>query len=212
MRFRQFITEARDFNGTQFIQDCHACLSQLDISKDPEQDPSYKLPFRGMAPTAHTFKGGWDIIKHPKHRKPKDTPLLVHNAMNEAFKKKFGWNVRDGVFVTGSDALAGTFGRTHVVFPIGEFKFVWSEHIEDVYGDLVEPDLGDDWEENWHDGEKERFQKYVLEWNWSDKNFAEALRSRNEIMLSCESYYTFMFESNFFNKTLLPLISEEFGK
>jgi hypothetical protein len=211
MRFKQFITEAVRFDPKRFLQDCHPCLSQLNLSKDPEQDPSYKVPFRGMSPTT-TAKTGWDIIQHTKHRKPKDTPLLVHNAMNEVFKKKFGWNARNGVFVTGSDMFAGTFSTVHAVFPIGEFKFLWSPQIEDVYGDVVEPVLGDDWEEDWADRGEIHFQDDLLGYPWSTKDFAEALKSMHEIMLSCESYYAFLFDSVFFNRTIMPLISEEYGK
>jgi hypothetical protein len=210
MRFRQFITEATKFDEKRFIQDCHPCLSQLELSKDPEQDVSYKVPFRGMPPT-RTAKTGWAIIEHTKYRKPKDTPLLVHNAMNEMFKRRFGWNARDGLFVTGSDIFARTFGPTHVVFPIGEFKFVWSEEIEDVYGDLVEPLLDDDWDEDWETNEI-HFQNDLTGFSWSDKDLPEALKSRHEIMVSCSSYYAFQHDSPFFNEQVLPLIAKEFGK
>jgi hypothetical protein len=72
-----------------------------------------------------------------KNRRPLDTPLELHNIWNNAFKKKFGWNVRsEGVFVTGDDFQAGEFGAyVYLVFPIGEFKYVWSSKYKDISAD-----------------------------------------------------------------------------
>ncbi len=76
-----------------------------------------------------------------KNRKPLDTPIKLHNILDKMFQKKFGWKARsEGVFAAGKWYFSGSkdtyYGDTYLFFPIGNFKYVWSPKIDDLYEDL----------------------------------------------------------------------------
>ena len=112
-------------------------------------------------------------------RKPKDTQKHIHDEFNLLFKKKFGWPVRNGIFVTSDKGLAEEYGHPNIFFPKGDFDFVWSDSIKDLYSDEIENSIigiefynvydGYEWEEefgeggngNWtYKGKKISYNKY----------------------------------------------------
>ena len=78
-------------------------------------------------------------FKVRKNRKPKDTPVKVHEEFDKIFKEQFGWKARsEGLLTTGDRQVAGSYGTIYQVFPIGKFRFVWSKNVHDLYGRYVE--------------------------------------------------------------------------
>jgi len=69
-------------------------------------------------------------------RFPKDTPKVLHELFNEIFFKKFGWKVRDGVFVYRDTRSTWAYGDPFMIFPNNGFKYVWSTEIKDLYTKL----------------------------------------------------------------------------
>jgi len=83
--------------------------------------------------------GPMGIIKVSSHiatgREPAAMNPTIHNLLNQAFEKLFGWKVRDGVPVSGNIDVSdttGIWGLTSIIFPIGDFGFVWSPKIDDL--------------------------------------------------------------------------------
>jgi hypothetical protein len=77
---------------------------------------------------------GFIILKpHIDDREPVDTPKELHNYLNDKFKKKFGWNVRNGVFTFPSDLATYKYGNNSLFFPIGKYRYVYSKVFEDLY-------------------------------------------------------------------------------
>ena len=69
-----------------------------------------------------------------KDRKPSDTPLKIHRAVNKVFQTKFGVPFRNGTFATGSYDDASAYGsRVYIVIPCHDFKFLWSPGVHDLY-------------------------------------------------------------------------------
>ena len=69
-----------------------------------------------------------------QNRKPSDTPLKIHKAVNKVFRNKFGVPFRNGIFATGSYDQASAYGnRVYIVIPCHEFKFLWSPGVHDLY-------------------------------------------------------------------------------
>lgn len=66
-------------------------------------------------------------------RIPKDTYKDIHNALNKEFKSQFGWNVRDGVFTSFDIPTVREYGKPHLFFPIGDYKYCYSPDVEDFY-------------------------------------------------------------------------------
>ena len=68
-------------------------------------------------------------------RRPLDSSKKVHNAFNKALEKRFGWRPRsEGVFVwpVSENPSIGYF-----FYPIGEFKYVWSPRVGDLFTTAV---------------------------------------------------------------------------
>lgn len=67
-------------------------------------------------------------------RRPTDTNKVLHRDLDKMFQKKFGYLVRSSsIFVTNDIGVADSYGTTYMIFPIGNFKFVWSPGIVDLY-------------------------------------------------------------------------------
>lgn len=110
-------------------------------------------------------------------RKPRDSSLETHNAIDDWFLKKFGFKARsETVFVTGDYKTAKKYGKVYAVFPIGEFKFVWSPDIKDLGEEVGNDDIADI-----HD---------ILDDSYfDDDHLGIAIGSKNEIMIKCKEYY-----------------------
>ena len=69
------------------------------------------------------------------NRKPKDLPPEMSKALDDKFKKYFGWRVRsEGAFATTKKGMTMQYGAAVMFFPIGKkYKYVWSEEIKDLY-------------------------------------------------------------------------------
>jgi hypothetical protein len=71
-------------------------------------------------------------------RRPSDTPLPIHEFMDNWFYKKFGVKFRsNAMFATKSQGSAQTYGDVYIVFPIGEFKYCYSSTIDDLYSTIA---------------------------------------------------------------------------
>jgi hypothetical protein len=136
MRLQTYLNETIDpyiVNSIwkKLTKDCMPFLKELKKSNSPRD----KFFYRG-------FHGGnlyseIDKKKVRNNREPSDTPLAIHNYLNKEFKKKFGWNVRgEGSFATSDKERAGGYGTPFLFFPVGKYKYVWSEEVSDLYAYL----------------------------------------------------------------------------
>lgn len=72
-------------------------------------------------------------------RKPRDTPLYVHNLFDDAFKKYYGWKVRsEGVYTySGNNWALNAFGsKIYLVFPKNGFEYIYNTLFNNQ-GDLI---------------------------------------------------------------------------
>ena len=121
-----------------------------------------------------------DILKKKVriNRRPKDTSIVFHKMADDFFLKKFGWRARSNVlFCMGEDRE-----RIHeisyftLIFPVGNFKYVWSPDVADLY--TFDPD-NEDYDGDWDD----------VKDTYIDKDFNKALKTQYEIMINCKEYY-----------------------
>lgn len=105
-------------------RDCKPFLKEFD-------QPLY----RGTNKEIETF----GKIKARTNRRPKDTPLELHDTLNELFYNKFGWYVRsEGTFVARNKSMSGSYGDKYYFLPIGRYKYVYSNDVYDLYSDVNE--------------------------------------------------------------------------
>ena len=65
-------------------------------------------------------------------RRPTDTAEWMHDFLNEQFRKKFGWPVRNGAFTVGDFDRADSFGFAMLFYPFDGYKYAWSPEVEDL--------------------------------------------------------------------------------
>jgi len=108
-------------------KNCKPFLSEFDIY----DNPIYRGSNRNMADNIFMK------VRSRKRRKPKDTPMFLHNILDDLFNKYFGWKARsEGIFVTHNRSMANNFGWSVLFFPKGKYEYIWNPDIEDLYGDI----------------------------------------------------------------------------
>lgn len=132
---------------------------------------------------------------HNPHRSPSNTPKAVHTEINHIFTRMFQFPFRNGTFVTHNIHIAETYGMVVTVLPIGDFHFLWSPYVDDLFG-------------NWDEFESDELfkskttgtprptneviqNKYldIIESNqlqYRTTNLLDAVDSGNEIMIYCD--------------------------
>ena len=194
MRFNHFINEVKPPEPRMWAMLCDDILRDCKpFIKAMKGIPYQFALWRGAKKLIDVYQ-----ISFPRaDRNPTDTPRDIQNMLDKIFLKKFGWKARSqGVFGTGSKSFAAMYGKPYMVFPMGEFKFIWSPEIKDLYTDVIEKDMryGD-----WGKLPDKGFSKIeeVIESSYTDKDWHSAIGSQNEIMIKCHSYYLVNWEFEF---------------
>lgn len=91
-----------------------------------------------------------------KNRQPKDMDTEMQEELDDAFDSQFGWRPRsEGVFCSGDYHQASAYGkRVFTVWPIGKYKFLYNDNVNDLYTymDNYDDYIDTDWMyENWQD-------------------------------------------------------------
>lgn len=148
-----------------------------------------------------------------KNRTPKDTPIELHYEMDDWFNKKFGVKARsNALFCTFDGSHSASFGKPHIIFPIGKYKLISSNLIKDVYNileELFEDFIGTHvfyWSRIKEDGLEDEFIDKLF--NELEKgNYKINQHNNNEQMLICKEYYL-CYADNFQTMKLIELKNE----
>ena len=184
MRFNHFINEVKPPDPREWAILCDDLLKNCQpFIKALRGVQNFGL-WRGAKKLIDTSR----LISVRTDRQPMDTSRETQNMLDKIFFKKFGWKARsEGLFGTGNKSFASMYGRPHLVFPVGQFKFIWSPEIKDLYTDMIERDMWI-WERD-PDGGFGILSKSIDEANYTDKDFHSAIGSGHEIMIKCKEYY-----------------------
>lgn len=164
--------------------------------------------------------------KRRKDRKPKDLDIDTSKYFDVLFNKKFGWNVRSsGIFTTFDINTSEDYGNPYLFFPIGNYKYVYSYDVEDLYS-LIDDDLyGINYNWKWEyeknkykdctengitynefkkekKSELEKMFKNLVN-GYTDKNIYKMKNKINEITFDCDYYYLVDLE-------LIEILTKEF--
>lgn len=119
-----------------------------------------------------------------RNRKPLTTNLRMHEITDEWFFDKFGIKYRsNALFTTADTVTAKGYGNIAAIFPIGDFKYVWSPEMEDLY--FLFNNIDD--VELWTESPSDVFKK-LDSLNYKDTDLKKALITHNEIMIHCDDY------------------------
>jgi hypothetical protein len=125
MRFSKYINE-------EFFEDELEIIKIIESRCQPalKEMKQKKLIFwRGLKGQTHEDY----IIKNIRQvRHPKDMPPIVQRWIDDLFQKKFGWKPRaTGVFA--SVEFRGSHFPHYMFFPIGNYSYLWSTKVRDLY-------------------------------------------------------------------------------
>jgi hypothetical protein len=147
-----------------------------------ETKPCKTLFMRGMRISDKTFFKK----KVRQDRKPMNMDDEEKEMIDNGFKWKFGWRPRtEGLFITTDTSEARGYGIIHWVFPIGNFNYLWSKEVGDMYADIPTV-IG-----------KLRRTRGMSKIHWArrlpdlytDTNICGATKTGNEVMVKCSAYY-----------------------
>ena len=155
--------------------------------------------------------GDFIRIRVRTNRVPMNMEREEAASLDRGFQKKFGWKPRSsGVFVSGSDREArgysGLAVGVHAIFPMGDFKFVWSPFIEDLYTDMPTAIKKTKIAFDKIRIRKEGVLEVLAQEMFTDKDLCKARRSNNEVVIGCKTYYALdgnnIMDDNTFKKLL----------
>lgn len=181
MRLNNYINESKSIEDwiTEIKENCSDYISAvIKTAKVP-----YVL-YRGYN---KTFGVATKLFPR-EDRLPKDMSIVIHSILDELFYKKFGWKPRSkGVFATGSRSFAQNYGKPYLFFPSNNFKFIWSNEIQDLWSKI---DIHSDGKIH-YEYDKKKYGKYLKELisTYKDTNLVSAIKNLNEIMFKCDYYY-----------------------
>jgi len=167
-------------------QDCQPWLKQInyDISTFPI--------YRGLGTVEKpVLKKKVRLLK----RRPTDTSEGAHELLNKSFTTLFGEPFRNAMFASGDFTVTNDYGNLYMVFPIGEFTFIWSSDVKDIFSEhenqLDRIAAGYDPEDGTMpiDDIEGTMLEYVNNLGYHTTDLKNAIASGSEIMIRCESYY-----------------------
>jgi hypothetical protein len=143
-----------------------------------------KFLYRGIdfeAPTA--FHG-----RTRENRKALHSSRYLQNDFNEIMTTYgFTTNRSNCIFCTGRKGQTNNYGYPYIIFPKNGFGLLWSPIITDLFGQ----GLGDAANQAVNSQNKlAAADAFVKKYQYTDSNLAQAIKSKNEIMISGE-YYAF---------------------
>lgn len=182
--------------GELILKNCRPFLQQINYNLD-----EYAL-YRGIG--INEKKLFIELSARLTNRHPSATPLKIHKFLNKQFENQFGHPFRNAVFATGDPGVAEYYSKEitneiiprfsiYSIFPIGEFEYIWSPDILDLYDKLGEFDYGDI-------TLSKKVKEYIMDEiipSYKNTDLLEAIKSGHEIMLWCEKYYGLLDETQF---------------
>lgn len=161
-----------------------------------------KGSFSNKGTTAEGIK--YAIKEVRTDRKPLHTTESHHEIIDAWFKKKFGFNARsESMFCfgdVGSDNIA-QYGKKYIVFPIGDFKYVWSSEVRDLWQDFDNQNVRDESD----------IIDLLNDSEYTKAGLGTAVSSNNEIMIKCEKYYAFPMSADKKIRNLLGMSTRNKG-
>ena len=120
MRLFDYINESSFKDFDKLKKDCQPFIKELNSPED--------FIYSGRRTTDTYIKK-----KVRKDRKPLDTPISIHNTLNDFFKKKFGHKLRsESLFVTKDPKLTQDFGYRYIILPVGKYSLYVNKDITDL--------------------------------------------------------------------------------
>lgn len=190
MKLKQYLTEGKpveilDADIEPFLK--KNCKPILNLYKSVNN----KFLWRGIRGMGHVRTG---ILNVRQNRQSMNTNADVHRILNKLTKEMFGWKMRsEGLFTTTSKFEAIRYNAPYMIFPIGNFKFLYHPGWYDSFVN-VKMTGGDTSiakkEGNLEDVVREKWLE--ADGGWTDKNLKAAFNKETtggtEVIIKCKKY------------------------
>jgi hypothetical protein len=190
MRLKQYINESEFFSSDNWNK-LHTNLDKKCKPFIKELKNARYLLMRGVQDSK--VPQFITIRQVRKDRRPRVINSELHDMLGKVSNEKFGWNTRtQGLFTTKSRQNASVWGKSIIVFPIGNFKYVWNNDVSDLY------EKYDEWE--LHDSNEGIFNVYIKPEisEYKTTNLNEYLKQPDtgisECIINCDKYYSINIE------------------
>jgi len=114
-------------------------------------------------------------------RKPLDTPAELHDLVDNWFLKEFGWKARSNALFCWPLKFNSNFvPNKWLVFPAGNYKFIWSNEVDDLWTYL-----------GGYSNLEMVFDNFISYYSitYTDKNIKKSMLYENEVMVNCKYSY-----------------------
>lgn len=152
--------------------------------------------YSGRTHNANSFERKMQV-----KRMPLDTPPEIHSMLNRLYKKKFGWEARSkSIFCTGDMSQSFQYGKPFLIFPTGNFKYLWHQKTKDLWNH-IKYNIAAKIDTTSIDGAdmlEDLLTKFVKE--YKNNGLLRAIKSGNEIMVHTKEYGAFdvqIYENSF---------------
>jgi hypothetical protein len=174
-------------------QNCQPYLQQ-----NPHAVDKYAM-YRGIGLQGFTRRDSTVIYKKIRvdDRYVTHSSPYFHKFFNKKFTELYGAPFRNAMFVNGQSAKVAEYGRIYIVFPRGDFNYIWSDEVDDLYIRTLRaandqfPEGFQDW--NLRDaifGEtKLRTELDYIAQTYRSDQLLEGIASGHEIMIRGQAYY-----------------------
>lgn len=175
------------------VEACTPFLQQINYEAD-----KYIL-WRGLGGKFTTISPNpVDVMTVRKDRQPVLTGANAHKLSDRYFDEKFGIKGRSATtFVTGQIKHAMSYGRPYAVFPVGEFRFLWSPNVADMAGLFVgrEAQMINNFIADGEENEAYQFVTDILDkQKYTTSNLTAAIASNNEVMIESDKILIVSYE------------------
>ena len=179
MKLKQYLIK-EDINKIKFLleRDCSQFL----------KESKRILLYRGVSEKKDLTLKELGIIKlkSRQDRKPTNTPLFLHQKIDQLFFKKFKIKPRsNGIFVSSSFDTSSIYGESYLFFPFNGYKYIWSSRVTDLFvyfNRFDKNNLENEWKKRLPDTIK------IIN-SYKTTNLVKAIESETEIMFICDYYY-----------------------
>lgn len=205
MRFYNYLTEAEEITYEDIKRDCKPFLND------------WKKQMKSFLFSGRQSDDNFIKRKVRKNRKPKDTPEVVHNLVDNLFEKYMNIRPRsNSVFCYNEPRKTYGYGNSYMIFPIGKYKILWSPKVTDLYEYLFQkhnlfinylkknPDAPKDEEEKDKlDKIRKDMEDIIKTYKLVDASEIHKADEENELMLLTDSYYGI--NNKYFNKNRIEV-------
>jgi len=189
MRYKDYLKESEFFSTDNWDQ-LHTALDKKCKPYIKELKGAKNLLVRGVKPNA--VPQFMQIRAVRKNRKPRVIGLELHDRLGDYSKEHFGWNFRtEGLFTSKSKADVDRWGHPVIIFPIGNFKYVWNNDVYELYEQY------DNWAWSYDDDVSWRIIRDELsEYKTTNLNqyLKSPVRGVSECIINCDKYYSINME------------------